>query len=505
MAAPLRSPAPRAERLKILLVDDQPAKLLSYEVILADLGEELLKARSGAEALDFLLKNEVAVMLVDVSMPGLDGFQLAEVIRSHPRFERLAIIFVSAIHLAEEDILRGYQLGAVDYVPVPIVPELLKAKVGTFLELHRKTKALEKLNAELEERVASRTEALEAASQRHALLAREVDHRARNTLAMVQAIVSLTRAEDAKSFAEAIHGRIRSMARAHQLLSHSRWYGADLNRIAREELAPYCDAERASIHGPRVLLNPAAAQMVALAIHELTTNAVKHGALSSEEGRVELDWTLEGDEMRLTWREKGGSPAVPPSGRGFGMTVIEASLSAQLQGSVDLQWLPEGLVCTATLPREALMAPIGPSPPTRSPDRAGEGAVSNGAHPGGRVLLVEDEALVALDLSQMIAGMGFEVVGPLHDLQLALEEPLDGVDIAVLDVNVAGKEVYPLSEALMAKQVPVVFLTGYDREAVRNAASAAAVLQKPIQPTLLRDTLARVLEERPAGGARARR
>jgi signal transduction histidine kinase len=139
----------RHEKVNILMVDDQPAKLLTYEVMLADLGEHLIKANSGREALEHLLKTEVAVVLMDVSMPELDGFELAEIIRQHPRFQRIAIIFVSAVHMTDGDRLKGYQRGAVDYIAVPVVPELLRAKVSIFAELHRKTKQMEALNSEL--------------------------------------------------------------------------------------------------------------------------------------------------------------------------------------------------------------------------------------------------------------------------------------------------------------------------------------------------------------------
>src|SRR6202008_4996814 len=146
------------EKVNILMVDDQPAKLLSYEVILGDLGENLIKATSGREALDHLLKHDVAVVLMDVSMPEIDGFELAEMIRQHPRFQKTAIIFISGVHLSDMDRIKGYQRGAVDYISVPVVPEVLRAKVGVFVELHRKTRQLEALNRELEQRVAERTE-----------------------------------------------------------------------------------------------------------------------------------------------------------------------------------------------------------------------------------------------------------------------------------------------------------------------------------------------------------
>ncbi|MEJ0059311.1 MAG: response regulator [Terricaulis sp.] len=185
----------------ILLVDDQPAKLMSYEIILGDLGETLLKASNAQEALETLLKNDIAVILIDVCMPDLDGFQLAQMIREHPRFQETAIIFISAIHLTELDSLKGYEMGAVDYVPVPVVAGILRAKVRVFVDLYRKTRLLERLNNELEGRVAERTAALETAIERQDLLAREVDHRAKNALAVIQSIVTLTRAETSADFA----------------------------------------------------------------------------------------------------------------------------------------------------------------------------------------------------------------------------------------------------------------------------------------------------------------
>src|SRR6202050_2652809 len=137
------------DKVNILMVDDQPGKLLSYEAILAELGENLIKATSGKEALEHLLKTDVAVVLMDVSMPELDGFELADMIRQHPRFQKTAIIFISAVHLTDLDQLKAYQRGAVDYISVPIVPELLRAKVSVFADLHRKTRQMEMLNREL--------------------------------------------------------------------------------------------------------------------------------------------------------------------------------------------------------------------------------------------------------------------------------------------------------------------------------------------------------------------
>jgi signal transduction histidine kinase len=140
---PERTQMKPKEKVNILMVDDQPGKLLSYEAILESLDENLIKATSGREALEYLLKSDIAVILMDVSMPELDGFEVAEMIRQHPRFHQTAIIFISAVHLTDLDKLKGYERGAVDYVSVPIVPELLRAKVSVFAELHRKASQLE--------------------------------------------------------------------------------------------------------------------------------------------------------------------------------------------------------------------------------------------------------------------------------------------------------------------------------------------------------------------------
>jgi len=195
--------ATHEDPVNILLVDDQPAKLLTYESILGELGENLIKVSSATEALECLLRHDVAVVLVDVVMPELDGYELAAMIRQHPRFQQTSIIFVSALMLTDLDRLRGYECGAVDYVPVPVVPEILRAKVSVFAELYRKTRALERLNAELEQRVADRTAALEATTAALQEADRRKDeflailaHELRNPLAPIRTAVQLLRKRD---------------------------------------------------------------------------------------------------------------------------------------------------------------------------------------------------------------------------------------------------------------------------------------------------------------------
>ena len=136
-------------KVNILLIDDDPGKLLTYEVMLGELGENLIKAQSGMEGLERLLKNEISLVLMDVCMPGMDGFEAAQMIHEHPRFQNVPIIFVSGVLTTDLDRMKGYRYGAVDYVSVPIVPELLRAKIRVFLELRRKTQQLELLNAQI--------------------------------------------------------------------------------------------------------------------------------------------------------------------------------------------------------------------------------------------------------------------------------------------------------------------------------------------------------------------
>ncbi|RAK56464.1 hypothetical protein DJ018_00305 [Phenylobacterium deserti] len=188
--------------------------------------------------------------------------------------------------------------------------------------------------------------------ERLELLMREVDHRANNLMAVVQGAVTLSHAPSAEALREIILGRIEALARAHQLLADSRWTGADLRRLVEEEVRPFTlgDGERISLHGASLPLAPAAAQGVAMALHELSTNAAKHGALSVPEGRVSVRWTVEGGVLRLVWSEAGGPPVRKPTRRGFGATVLERAVSGSVGGRTEIHWREEGLVCELALP-----------------------------------------------------------------------------------------------------------------------------------------------------------
>jgi PAS domain S-box-containing protein len=196
--------------------------------------------------------------------------------------------------------------------------------------------------------------ARKAAEERQALLAREVDHRAKNALAVVQTMLRLTRAEDVPSFAQAVEGRVAALARAQTLLAEERWDGAALHSMLRGELAPFLAGQRAELDGPPMVLPPGTAQPLAMAVHELATNASKHGALSRPEGRLSVSWRLEHGTprvLRLRWTETGGPPlAGPPTRRGFGSRVLQGTVQGQLGGTVSLTWARTGLVCDIELP-----------------------------------------------------------------------------------------------------------------------------------------------------------
>jgi PAS domain S-box-containing protein len=604
------------EKINILLVDDQPAKLISYEVMLSELNENLIKASSAREAFEHLLKNDIAVVLVDVCMPELDGFELAAMIRGHPRFERTAIIFVSAIHMADDDRLRGYRMGAVDYMPVPVIPDILRAKVKVFAELFRKTRQLEQLNAELESRVAERTGELESSNtrlieserrrsvalsagqmgswdwdieagvhhwdeehyrivgadpatfrisaenvrqlvhpddwkrlealliearggkhafqfearfrrpdgemrwcavtaaasfdgagrlvrmsgvtsditdrknteERHALLAREVDHRAKNALALVQSILRLTKADTVKGYVGSVEGRIAALSHAHTLLSESRWQGADLRKLVFDELAPYEKArsDLIAIDGPAITLLPATAQSIALILHELATNSVKYGSLSSKAGALSIKWAEGDGAIRIDWDERDGPKTKAPKLKGFGIKVITATIESQLQGKVDFDWAPQGLSCRISIP----YAPGRTGMTERWPQINGsnsEAERSNGRRP---VLLVEDEVLVGMALKDALVEIGMDAIGPFGGVREALAAAcMNDISAAVLDVSLGGEPVYEVADFLAGRNIPFVFVTGYDRESLDARFRNIPLLRKPVDHDVLRNIL----------------
>jgi PAS domain S-box-containing protein len=188
------------------------------------------------------------------------------------------------------------------------------------------------------------------AEERQNLLAREVDHRAKNALALAQSIVRLTRASDVKDYVQAVEGRISALARVHTILSLSNWEGAEVGRLVDEEIAPYSSGDQIELFGEELQLLPATAQTLALALHELVTNSAKYGALSTLAGRLKIKWEVRGEQLQLLWEERGGPPVEKPVSRGFGTRSVIASIESQLGGRAEFDWRAEGLICRLLVP-----------------------------------------------------------------------------------------------------------------------------------------------------------
>lgn len=326
------------------------------------------------------------------------------------------------------------------------------------------------------------------AEERERLLAREIDHRSKNLLAVVQSVVQLTRADDADTLKRAVTGRIQSLARAHSLLAAGRWQGVDMRQLVAEELDAYTgrDCEQVTVDGPGLQLRPTAAQALAMITHELATNAAKYGALSVPQGHLTVQWMLtrgREPQLHLHWMETGGPLTAPPSRRGFGTTVIRSTAERQLHGELAFSWLPKGLRCELVFPAaEVVLDPFDTTPPQggakREPKHAGLKAK------GRRVLLVEDEAMVALQMEQALQEAGCVTLGPASTILEALSIlDAETVDAALIDVNLAGGRSYAVADVLSAKGIPFAFCTGYASTSDLPARFAdAAIVTKPVDP-----------------------
>ncbi len=308
-------------------------------------------------------------------------------------------------------------------------------------------------------------------AERDQLLMVELDHRVKNTLANIQALVLQTSrsAESLTGFVEGLDGRIQSMARAHSLLSQSRWEGVSIEKLVREELDPYSrEKYQITVRGPDLMLTPKSALSLSLAIHELATNAAKYGSLRRPGGRVEVRWvTTLKDGIDLSWTESGGPPVLQPKHRGFGSTLIERALAMETGGKASVQYVSEGVVCEMSLPATAIASRMVEGDVTPLPFDAKVAEVADGAETPYRVLVIEDSFLVVTVLEGLFEDLGWQLVGPATRLDEAVSMAYsEAIDVALVDVNLNGKMSWPAAAVLKDRAIPFVFTTGYDASSV---------------------------------------
>lgn len=365
--------------VSFLLVDDLEENLLSLEALLRRENLILLKASSGDQALELLLQNDVALALVDVQMPGLNGFELAELMRGNERTKQVPIIFVTAGSADKQRRFRGYEAGAVDFIQKPIEPDILRSKAEVFFELYRQRQQIAAQRDELE----AQAEALKEAGRRkdeflitlthdisrrehdnaqQDVLLREINHRIKNLFSVTAGLISISAktATSVDELAADLRSRLDALARAHDLtlpdLSSAGIAGSATSVAALMEaiVAPHehAQASRIAIAGSHVPLSGNALTSLALLLHELTTNAAKYGALSSPVGRLTIDIAAREDLLHVVWEERGPKPE-PTLGEGFGTTLEKAVLRG-MGGTISREWKSDGLSLLLKVPLTSL-------------------------------------------------------------------------------------------------------------------------------------------------------
>lgn len=604
------------DSVKFLIVDDLEENTRALEALLRREGLDIHRARSGIEALELLLRNDYALALLDVQMPDMDGYELAELMRSTERTRAVPIVFITAAATDEGRRFRGYEAGAVDYILKPVDPLVVRSKAKVFFDIGQQQNELNRQRDELQATSTKLSEALyrlqahsdnspiaivefdpdlhivawskgaermfgwaakdmvgrrlddlgwlaeddtaevlaqltgSMADQTHRrsfdmvrtahkdgsmlacewygsvlrngqgrpislnvqildvterhraeetqkLLIGELNHRVKNTLASVQAIATQTlrHTHNPVDFSKTFSGRIQSLARAHGMLSETTWQGARLDELIRDQLRlGTIDEARITIEGPEVNLAPASALRLALIFHELSTNANKYGALVGPAGQVALGWSVEGTRLRILWRELGGVGIKAPTRRGFGTTLIEQSIRAD-GGTAVASYRTEGV----TWEIELLLTPADPpeAPPRARTAKAPadeHGERQKTAIAGRRILVIEDEPLVALDLVSMLEDFGSTVIGPFGTVDEAVGA-IKGLtaDFAFLDGNLHGQPVDEVAAALTRSEIPFAFLTGYGRDSLPTAFAHIDIVSKPFSPEQILASASRVV------------
>lgn len=346
--------------------------------------------------------------------------------------------------------------------------------------------------------------------ERQDMLLAELQHRVLNIVSKLRSIITRTRAgaQSVPEFEQLLSGRFMALARTQGLLTRKANEGVDLATLVRAELASHADREEQyRAGGPDIVISPKAAEVLCLALHELATNALKHGALSVSDGCVEVRWslrTLNGEpKLRLDWIERRPPPAnwTPPVRRGFGTELIEHLVPYELQGRGSITFKPEGIDAMIAFPLRPGASILETGAPSRtsvsggSIDMTGEPSLA-----GQTVLVLEDDFFIAHDIASSLADAGATVAGSFSTMKLAQEALQDArISSAVLDVNLGDGPSFAIAKQLRETGTPFVFITGYDATSLPPEFADAPRLQKPVEPRLIVRTLAAFAKTVPAG------
>ena len=337
------------------------------------------------------------------------------------------------------------------------------------------------------------------ADENTTFMMRELDHRVKNVLAIILSIAQVTSRTSGSidDFHASFSARIGAIARTHSLLATSRWAGTNLRALVEEEVVRQASHNQVQIEGDQIAVSPVAAQAVSMLLHEMTTNALKYGALSTPDGSVDIAWQRDeetGHELIFKWHETGGPPVERPTRRGFGSKVIDRIVKQQLGASADITWEPSGLNLTVSVPMEKL------APRSRQEDAtSGRTApVSYEILKEKRVLVLDDEWLIADQHSQVFHSVGADIVGPFLSLKDAMNIDLETLDLAILDFALHNDgNVLPLADRLLEKNVPMLFVTGYGSNTVLPDRFAhESVVPKPASAGALLGSAAQLLDRR---------
>jgi signal transduction histidine kinase len=538
-------------KVNILLVDDQPAKLLTYETILSELGENLIKATSAREAMDQLLKTEIALILLDVSMPEMDGFELAAMIRQHPRFKKTAIIFISAVLMTDFDRIKGYQTGAVDYIPVPVVPEILRAKVALFVELYRKTWQLEMINRELEQRVSERTAELEASVRRlqqsEARLREESEERAR----LVQKLRSddeqkdkflATLAHELRNPLQPIRTAVDTMRLMgppdpnlvpirqvidEQLQTFSRLIDdlMDVSRITqdklqlRKERVELAEVLRRVDEASRPIMNAQGHEFEMTGIKErvvldgdivrlcqmvmnLVTNAAKY---TPQPGRIEVSVTRQGDEVVISVKDNGRGieadklphlfemfyqvdRSIERSESGLGIGLTLTNRLVQMHGG-RMEARSEGLGKGSEF---IIYLPIQESEQDRCAV-AGESSEAEQSGAGRRIAIADDNQVAVKSAAMLLQLLGCQVQTAEDGLAAIGLAKRFRPDAMLLDIGMPKLNGYDACKAIRelpgGDQMVLIAISGWGEDSARKRTQEAGFDAHMVKPVNYEDVL----------------